>query len=274
MAGSNLAKKIDYGKRDKLSVDKKNFQRLTILLSEASRFIENCRNDLELLAFLTRFEDVKYKRKGIRAKIRSFVSSFPSVWRTFLKDVFDYALSFLLLVVLSPLFLGIALVVKLTSPGPVFYKQARVGKGGKFFTIYKFRSMKVDAENISGPTWAKENDPRLTPIGGFLRKSHLDELPQLINVLKGDMSIIGPRPERPYFVGQLKNEIPGYLNRLDVKPGITGLAQVRNRYDETIRDVKKKIRYDLLYIRKMCLLLDLKVAVWTLAVMITGKGAR
>ncbi len=169
----------------------------------------------------------------------------------------------------------VAAAVKVTSKGPIFYKQERVGKKGKTFDIYKFRTMRLDAEKISGPTWATENDPRLTCIGGFLRKAHLDELPQIINVFKGEMSIVGPRPERPFFLlRNCKKDIDNYVGRLAVKPGITGLAQVKHKYDETIDDVKKKVRYDILYIKKMCLILDLKVLMWTVGVVLTGKGAR
>jgi len=134
--------------------------------------------------------------------------------------------------------------------------------------------MKVGAEKNSGPIWAKENDKRISPIGNFLRKSHFDELPQIFNVLKGEMSIIGPRPERPFFVNKLKTEIPMYLDRLNVKPGITGLAQVRNRYDENLEDVKRKVKYDKLYIKKMSFYLDFKVLLWTAIVILTGKGVR
>ena len=134
--------------------------------------------------------------------------------------------------------------------------------------------MKVDAEKETGPVWASENDKRLTPIGRFLRKSHIDELPQLINIWKGEMSLIGPRPERPIFVEKFKAEIPGYEKRLHVKPGITGLAQVWHRYDETIEDVKKKLKYDILYVKKMCLWSDFNIILRTVRVVLTGEGAR
>jgi lipopolysaccharide/colanic/teichoic acid biosynthesis glycosyltransferase len=189
----------------------------------------------------------------------------------------------------------IAILIKLTSPGPVFLQQERVGENkrrnerrgarkaigrrsnanyGKHFIMYKFRTMRADAEKVSGPVWCAENDPRITFIGRFLRKTHLDELPQLINVFKGEMSIIGPRPERPVFVKALHAEIHRYPNRLKVKPGITGLAQVRQHYDSSLRDVKRKVHYDLLYIRRMCLLMDVRIVFSTFWVMMTGKGAR
>ena len=192
----------------------------------------------------------------------------------FIKRLFDALAAALMAVVLSPLLMLTAMLVKLTSRGPVLYSQVRVGQYGRLFKIYKFRTMKVDAEKETGPVWAAKNDNRLTVIGGFLRKAHIDELPQLINIFKGEMSLIGPRPERPVFVEKFKEEIPGYEKRLNVKPGITGLAQVWHRYDETIEDVKKKLKYDLLYIRKMCLWADFSIILRTVRVVLTGEGAR
>jgi exopolysaccharide biosynthesis polyprenyl glycosylphosphotransferase len=190
------------------------------------------------------------------------------------KRAFDIAISIFAVIVLSPLFLITALMIKCSSRGPVIFTQVRVGKEGQHFKIYKFRTMRVDAEKVSGPVWAKENDPRLLPIGKFLRKTHIDEIPQFFNVLKGDMSFIGPRPERPIFVEKFKKEIYDYEKRLQVKPGITGLAQVRHRYDETIADVRKKIKYDILYIKKLCLWTDLLICLRTVRVVLTGEGAR
>lgn len=189
------------------------------------------------------------------------------------KRVFDLIVATVSLVVFSPVMLAIAAAIRMTSAGPVIYRQERVGKDARVFTMYKFRTMYVDAEDKSGPVWARKQDPRVTPLGRFLRLAHLDELPQLFNVCAGDMSIVGPRPERPFFVAQLHSQIPEYHKRLLVKPGITGLAQVRHSYDATLTDVKKKIRYDLAYIKKQSFLLDVKVMVWTLGVMATGKGA-
>jgi lipopolysaccharide/colanic/teichoic acid biosynthesis glycosyltransferase len=182
------------------------------------------------------------------------------------KPLVDYVLSFVGLVIASPLLLVVAIIIKLTSPGPMFYTQERVGRNGRLFKIIKFRSMHVGAESETGPVWAGRNDARITSFGRFLRSTHIDELPQIINVLKGDMSIIGPRPERPHFVDMFKDEIHGYTFRMTVKPGITGLAQCYHRYDETIRDVERKLRYDALYIRKMCWTLDMRIILKTLAV--------
>lgn len=195
-------------------------------------------------------------------------------WRLVLKRVVDVASALAGLVALAPVMALVALAVKLSSRGPTLYSQERVGRFGEIFNIYKFRTMRVNAES-SGPVWAApENDPRLTPIGGFLRRTHLDELPQLFNVLLGDMSLVGPRPERPYFVESLSREIASYDERLLIKPGMTGLAQVHYRYDQTIEDVKQKLRFDLLYIKHMCLMLDVRIVAWTLLVVVTGRGIR
>jgi exopolysaccharide biosynthesis polyprenyl glycosylphosphotransferase len=191
-----------------------------------------------------------------------------------IKRIFDAVAVIAGAIILSPLLLLTALLVKLTSKGPVLYSQVRVGKDGELFQIYKFRTMKVDAEKETGPVWAAANDLRLTPIGNFLRRTHIDELPQLINIFKGEMSLIGPRPERPVFVEKFIKEISGYEKRLYVKPGITGLAQVWHRYDETIADVKKKLKYDLLYVKKVCLWADVNIALRTVRVVLTGEGAR
>ncbi len=190
------------------------------------------------------------------------------------KRIIDVILSILAILILSPLFLVAALLIKLTSRGPVFFTQVRVGKGGKLFNIYKFRTMRVNAEEKTGPVWARANDDRLIPVGQFLRKTHIDEIPQFFNVLKGEMSIVGPRPERPVFVEKFKEVIPDYEKRLQVKPGITGLAQVWHKYDETIEDVHKKVKYDILYIKKLCLWTDLRIFFRTFRVVITGEGAR
>jgi lipopolysaccharide/colanic/teichoic acid biosynthesis glycosyltransferase len=182
----------------------------------------------------------------------------------------DYGFSFIGLVIASPLLIVTGMVIKITSSGPVFYTQVRVGKDGRSFNIIKFRTMHKDAEFQTGPVWTKENDSRITTIGRFLRETHIDELPQFINVLKGDMSIIGPRPERPHFVEMLNDEIHGYTRRLAVKPGITGLAQCYCKYDETITDVRRKLRYDVLYIKNKCWMLDMQIVWRTLSLSLLG----
>ncbi|MCM8756786.1 MAG: sugar transferase [Candidatus Omnitrophica bacterium] len=190
------------------------------------------------------------------------------------KRIFDIIISFLGIVFLSPLFLIITILIKIDSYGPVFFRQERVGENGRIFTILKFRTMRNGAELETGPVWADDNDPRITGIGRFLRKSHLDELPQLINVFKGDMSIIGPRPEREVFLDMISKQIPHFKERLKVKPGITGLAQVRYRYGASIKDAGRKLKYDLIYIKRMCWLLDFQIILWTLGRVLTGEGAR
>ncbi len=190
------------------------------------------------------------------------------------KRAFDNIIAGVGIVMAAPVILFTAIVIKIVSPGPVFFKQERMGWGGKLFYIYKLRTMHVDAEKNTGPVWAQEDDPRLIKFGSIIRKMHIDELPQLYNVLKGDMSIVGPRPERPVFVERLGKEISDYRKRMNVKPGITGLAQVWHKYDETIADVRKKVKYDLLYIREMCLMVDLRILLRTVIVAALGKGAR
>ncbi len=190
------------------------------------------------------------------------------------KKIFDMVVSAFGILIAAPVIALTAIFIKIVSPGPAFFRQERVGLGGKVFDIYKLRTMKVDAEKETGPVWAEEDDPRLIKLGRFIRKAHLDELPQLFNVIKGEMSIVGPRPERPVFVEKLSDEIMDYRKRLNVKPGITGLAQVWHKYDETVEDVKKKIKYDLLYIRKMCLAVDIRILFRTIIVALQGKGAR
>jgi sugar transferase (PEP-CTERM system associated) len=173
-----------------------------------------------------------------------------------------------------PLALVVALLIKLTSPGPALYKQSRVGLNGEPFTIYKFRSMRADAEAKTGAVWAQKNDPRITPLGRFLRKSRIDELPQLFNVLRGEMSVVGPRPERPEFVATLSEQIPYYRQRHVVRPGITGWAQINHKYGDTIEDTVKKLEYDLYYIKNLSPTLDLLVMFHTAKVMLLSRGAQ
>jgi lipopolysaccharide/colanic/teichoic acid biosynthesis glycosyltransferase len=199
-------------------------------------------------------------------------------------------LAIVALVVLSPLMLLIALVVKLTSRGPALYTQTRVGLdrrlpgsgadnhrraldlGGKPCTIYKFRTMYPDAERQTGAVWATKGDARITPVGRFLRQYRLDELPQLFNVLKGEMNIVGPRPERPTIFAELTQNIAEYPLRQRAKPGITGLAQINHHYDECLDDVRKKVQYDLEYIQRQGLLEDFKIMLKTIPVVLLRRG--
>jgi exopolysaccharide biosynthesis polyprenyl glycosylphosphotransferase len=193
-------------------------------------------------------------------------------WEKKLKRVIDVSVSLVILILTLPITLITAVLIKLETPGPVIFKQERVGENGKIFNIYKFRSMVQDAEKKPGPVWAGKNDPRITKVGKFIRKVRIDEIPQMFNVLKGEMSLVGPRPERPYFVEQFAKEIPFYKRRLLVKPGITGWAQVKHKYDETIEDVKTKLKYDLYYIENMSIRMDLKILFRTVFTVLLGKG--
>jgi len=214
----------------------------------------------------------------------------------------DLILSSLFLLVFSPFFLVVSIATRLDSGGPVIYRQERVGRnrrngdrrripmvysrdrrnggrrecdvGGRPFIIYKFRSMRQDAERTTGPIWAAENDPRVTRVGRVLRLTRLDELPQLFNILCGDMSVVGPRPERPCFTVELAEKVPGYRERLSARPGITGLAQINCSYDSSLETVRRKLEYDLKYIREANVVLDLKIMLQTVAVMLRRRGAR
>jgi len=191
-----------------------------------------------------------------------------------MKRTLDIVLSSLLLLITLPFFPALVVLVKYKSPGPVFYFQKRVGKNGKEFTIYKFRTMGIDAESGVGVAWAKENDPRVTRFGQFFRKTRIDELPQLVNVLKGEMSFIGPRPERPEFVEQICGITPYYMERHAVKPGITGWAQVMYPYGASLGDSVEKLRYDLYYINNLSIFLEFLIVFETIKVILFRRGSR
>ena len=190
-----------------------------------------------------------------------------------IKRLSDIVFSLLGLLLASPLMGLTALGVRISSPGPVLYSQRRVGKDGTIFTIHKFRSMRQDAETVSGAVWSVENDPRVTPVGRFLRRTRLDELPQLWNVLCGDMSFVGPRPERPEFVCKLSEQIPYYGQRHVVRPGLTGWAQVRHRYGATLEDALEKLQYDLFYIKHMSFPFDLYIVLDTVKTVLVRSGS-
>ncbi len=192
-----------------------------------------------------------------------------TVEQKFFKRLFDIVLSVVGIIITTPIMLVTALLVKFTSPGPVLYAQERVTINSRLYNIYKFRTMRVDAEALTGPVISGGNDPRVTSLGRILRKYRIDELPQLFNVLMGDMSIVGPRSERPFFVDQFAKDIPGYNQRSAVKAGITGFAQILGNYDTSPED---KLRYDLIYIKNYSLLLDIKLIFQTLKVVFTGNN--
>jgi sugar transferase (PEP-CTERM system associated) len=194
--------------------------------------------------------------------------------RSAVKRVFDLVSSLLLLIASMPVMLVTAVLIKLESSGPMFYTQERVGLNGSTFKVIKFRSMRQDAEKDGRPQWATKNDSRVTRVGNFIRKVRIDELPQLFNVLRGEMSMVGPRPERPFFVDELVANIPYYAVRHSVKPGVTGWAQVRYEYGSTIEDSLEKLQYDLYYVKNHTLFLDLLIMLETVAVVLTGRGAR
>ena len=195
-----------------------------------------------------------------------------TLYNRYSKRVLDLLISIPSFILVSPFWGIISILIKLDSNGPVLYKQERIGENHRKFTIRKFRSMEYDAEMKTGPVWASDADPRVTRVGGWLRRFRLDEIPQLLNVIKGEMSIIGPRPERPFFIEQLMHEFPFYYRRHKIRPGITGWAQIKQPYDRDINDVRKKLKYDFYYIENLSFSLDMKILASTAWVMLSGKG--
>ena len=196
-----------------------------------------------------------------------------TVWYEVTRRALDVIGSLLLLAFAVPLLLLVAFLIRVDSTGPVLYRQSRVGLHGRIFTMLKFRSMRVDAE-VAGPCWATDRDPRMTRIGAFIRATRLDEVPQLLNVLRGEMSLVGPRPERPHFVQQLAAIIPRYNERTHVLPGITGWAQINYSYGASVEDARAKLAFDLFYINNRALLLDLRILLRTIPVVLFRIGAR
>ena len=192
-------------------------------------------------------------------------------WQENIKTIFDFVLSLLALVILSPLCIFLIIGVKLSSKGPVFYSHERIGRYGKPFTIYKFRSMHVNAE-MNGPELSSKNDIRITKFGRFMRKSRLDEIPNFFNVLKGEMSLVGPRPERKYFIDRITKRAPHYMHLLKVKPGITSWGQVKFGYAEDVDQMIKRLKYDMIYLDNMSLYVDIKIIIYTLLTIMRRKG--
>ncbi|HEX3576628.1 MAG TPA: exopolysaccharide biosynthesis polyprenyl glycosylphosphotransferase [Rhodopila sp.] len=190
------------------------------------------------------------------------------------RRILDITVSLGLLLLTGPLMVLVGCLVAIDSRGPILYRQVRVGLNGRAFVLLKFRSMVADAEAGTGPRWAQRQDPRITRIGKFLRLTRIDELPQLLNVLRGSMSMVGPRPERPHFADRLAEVIPGYRQRVTVKPGLTGWAQVNYPYGASVEDAKMKLSYDLHYIKNRSLFLDIRILLATVPVVLLGRGAR
>jgi len=198
----------------------------------------------------------------------------PNPRRVALQSIYSMGAAVIATLIASPVMLCVAVLIKLTSRGPALFRQQRVGKNDRLFTLYKFRSMVTDAEAHSGAVWAQRDDPRITHVGRWLRKLRLDELPQLFNVLRGEMSIVGPRPERPEFVTELEKRIPYYRHRHCIKPGITGWAQINHKYGDTIEDTVVKLEYDLYYIKNLAPALDAVIMLRTAKVMLLSRGAQ
>jgi exopolysaccharide biosynthesis polyprenyl glycosylphosphotransferase len=247
------------------------------LRTQAVGQLMECRRKKKSILFVPRFHELYYERiPANHLEENWFLKELEGVdkrmfWR--IKRLADLAFSALGLTVAGPLFfLPISAAIKIFSPGPVFFSQIRVGRNGQPYRLYKFRTMRVDAEKATGAVWAKDGDSRITGVGKFLRKTRLDELPQLWNVLKGEMSFIGPRPERPEFVKQLAEHVPFYEEREVVTPGLTGWAQVNHPYGSTYEDARMKLEYDLFYLKNRSLMLDLKILVKTIGVVLTAAG--
>jgi len=228
------------------------------------------------------FDDVVFREQQLRRLDLDHLSTdwfdgveaaVPGRLVAMIRRAADISISLAILALTAPVIAGAALLVRLTNPGPILYRQVRVGLNGAHFVLFKFRSMHVDAEAL-GPTWATRHDPRVTPVGRIMRRTRIDELPQLFNVLRGEMSLVGPRPERPHFVAQLDSQIPFHADRTRVKPGITGWAQVNYPYGASVEDARQKLAYDLYYLKHRNLLLDLTILMATVRVILFQEGAR
>jgi exopolysaccharide biosynthesis polyprenyl glycosylphosphotransferase len=193
------------------------------------------------------------------------------IWQQVTKRLMDVVVGFSVLVILSPFYLLVSILTKLSSPGPILYAQERIGRGGKPFKIYKFRSMYIDAEK-AGPALSSDRDPRVTPWGRIMRKTRIDEFPQFYNVLIGDMSLVGPRPERQHFIDQIVKVAPHYHHLNRVRPGITSLGQVKYGYAENVEQMVRRLKYDIIYIENMSIAMDFKIMAFTLLTVLKGSG--
>ncbi len=265
------------------AVKKEKAQKIVISLSERRGTLPvhdmlSCKlSGVEIVDANSFYEEVtgKLLLENIRPSCFIFSDGFRiTSGERFLKRLFDVVFAGIGMLISLPILPFIALAVKIESAGPLFFKQGRVGEGERPFVLYKFRTMGRDAESETGPVWAQKNDCRITRIGSILRKSRLDEIPQMFNVLKGDMSFIGPRPERPEFVEKLKEIIPYYSERHCVKPGVTGWAQIKYPYGASVEDAIEKLKFDLFYIKNLSLYLDLLIIFETIKVVLLGRGGR
>lgn len=277
----NSVKVIDTYKNVKRIVEKHNIKQIIFALEKHEEEI--------LLDVIDKCDDLKISLKIVpdlydiisgqarTAQIYGFplIDIMPQLmpdWEKKLKRILDLVASLTILVLTAPITIASAIIIKLESKGPILYKQERLGLEGKPIKVMKFRSMVNDAEKKSGPVWAQKNDPRVTKFGNFMRKTRIDEIPQMFNILKGEMSLVGPRPERAHFVEMLSKEIPLYKRRMRVRPGVTGWAQVKHKYDESVDDVKTKLKYDLFYIENMSIRMDISIMFRTILVVFFGKG--
>jgi len=262
---------------------KEKAQKIVVSLSERRgtfpvREVLNCKlQGIDIVDGLSFYEEVTGKLliENMNPSHLIFSEGFRvTIIRRYLKRVFDLFFAVIGIILSIPLLLIIPVLIKLESKGPVLFRQNRVGEGEKSFSLYKFRTMFDGAEEKTGPVWSREGDIRITKFGKFLRKTRLDEIPQLFNVILGEMSFIGPRPERPFFVESLKKQIPYYSERHCIKPGITGWAQVKYEYGDSIEDTIEKLRYDLYYIKYQSIALDFLILLETMKVVFFGKGGR
>jgi sugar transferase (PEP-CTERM system associated) len=263
--------------------DELNISKIVVALTEKrgtlpTKELVKCRvNGIEIIEGASFYEMLtgKFIVEQINPAWLIFSEGFyKSRTRRFLKRIMDLMLSVVLLILLLPVIITTAILIKIDSKGPVIFSQERLGENKKTYLIYKFRSMFLDAEKQSGPTWAKDNDHRITRVGKYIRQWRVDEIPQLWNVLKGDMSFVGPRPEREFFVKKLEDIIPYFTERFSIKPGITGWAQVSYGYGASVKDAIEKLNYDLFYIKNMSIFMDLMIIMRTVKIVLFGKGAR
>jgi len=268
-------------KEIKNCIREKNIEEVIIAVeniksSEMAVIIDQCNGESVTIRAVSDIYDIASGRSRTRM-IHGipFVEIFPDKmkpWERSAKRLIDILVSFCILFLFFPIWVFIGFLIKITSRGPVFYKQKRVGLKGKVFTMFKFRSMIKDAEKQTGPVLIDGSDSRITKVGSIIRKLRIDEIPQFINVLEGDMSLVGPRPERPYFVEKFRDKIPLYTRRLSVRPGITGWAQIKQTYESSVKDITKKLEYDLFYIQNMSFQLDLNILLRTIVIMFRRRG--